>query len=407
MSYVYAYMTEAERMEAYENAQFENAMLKIDALFERVDTEHRIRIHNIETELYVRECGSDELSKIYEKEMELYTEGVKEAWDKFISFIRNLLHKIGEKLGLIKKVEDKKKKFPIDIDLKAVNACVKDVNKAVDKFITSKTGKFTLTIGGIVGGIGTAYTIKDAISKAKEKTGSSASVKNMDVEEIGSILDDTLNVANDTVEKVEKAAKATAGDNENGVLQGLREAVQGVLSWVHDTVNKIRGKLGLKSLEDVAADRALKAEDKQAKKDAKQREANIANAENSQRAADHARNKDNVSDMDKLIANSIKELSKYVKANRKQIPGLPKTGKLKVADYDKVLDYARHHDVDDQTITNWRTAIAQLVNEATGILDIDRVSFETILEYCGIVIDDGEVVTESAEDELMAFIESL
>ena len=172
-------------------------------------------------------------------------------------------------------------------------------------------------------------------------------------------------------------------------------------------MNKIRGKLGLKSLEDVAADRALKAEDKQAKKDAKQREANIANAENNQRAADHARNKDNVSDMDKLIANSIKELNKYVKANRKQIPGLPKTGKLKVADYDKVLDYARHHDVDDQTITNWRTAIAQLVNEATGILDIDRVSFETILEYCGIVIDNGEVVTESAEDELMAFIESL
>ena len=246
MSYVYAYMTEAERMDAYEVAKFENAMMKIEAMFERAETEHRIRLHNIDTELYVRECAMDELSDVYANEMALYTEGVKELWDKFIAKLTEIITKIGEKLGLIKK-KPEAQGIPVEIPfgIDRVKEILKEATKSLTEFIKTPAGQLTTHLSAAAAGTGIFAGLSAALKKLTDKDEKNKTPKKKFGEYVAAIFD--IKSYMETVTKLlvqakEKIAADKNADGDPTVFAQLRSFLGGIGAQILGLVNKVTGK---------------------------------------------------------------------------------------------------------------------------------------------------------------------
>ena len=124
---MFEYMTEYERESAIFNAKVENAFMKIDFAFECVYREHEIRMNGIEAESYMIE-SSNELSDMYARENEVFTEALKDAWEGFKKFIGGILDKIKELLGIATEKAKDSSGETVEVPMD-VNAAVKDQDK--------------------------------------------------------------------------------------------------------------------------------------------------------------------------------------------------------------------------------------------------------------------------------------
>ena len=78
MRYLYDYMTESELAMAQESAQLELEAMRIQHGFETCRMEHELRLKAIDTRMVLENYTEDDLTQLYTREMQVYTEGVKE-----------------------------------------------------------------------------------------------------------------------------------------------------------------------------------------------------------------------------------------------------------------------------------------------------------------------------------------
>lgn len=194
MHFLYEYMDSDELELAKEQAQFENIDKHFQNQFHKLTLEHALRLNDIDTACLIKESTIDELEALYEREMLLYSEGVKEAWEKFKKWVRNLFNKLlGKSDESAKNIKGKdgKQKIELPFNPKEVPSTIDKVTEAVRKHTIYKdknTGKWNVdgifvTVLGITGGASvitlfnkfkqsTTITIEEAHHCVKSITGS-------------------------------------------------------------------------------------------------------------------------------------------------------------------------------------------------------------------------------------------
>lgn len=92
--FLYEYMTEQERRDELAVMEYNKMAMKFDHAFSCLEMEHEIRLSSIDTECLIKEYTEDDLENAYIHEMEIYTEGVKELWEKFKAWIKSVVNAI-------------------------------------------------------------------------------------------------------------------------------------------------------------------------------------------------------------------------------------------------------------------------------------------------------------------------
>lgn len=254
---MYEYMTEYERESAVFNAKVENAFMKIDFAFECAYREHEIRMNGIEAESYMIESSND-LSDMYARENEVFTEALKDLWKGFKKFIGGVLDKIKELLGIARDKandgSDEAVQVPMD-----VKAAMEDQNKILHVLrnwasFTNPDGKpntpkILAFIGaGTVGAGAVVYAVmKKKLNTQKEKAYQWAMSKikgatdeaNKKVDEFKGLLDNISKKAGDVLPPELKDLAKSFTDSATGVAQSLANAAKSAGNKISDAADAV------------------------------------------------------------------------------------------------------------------------------------------------------------------------
>lgn len=240
MSYLYEYMSADELEIAKEDAIIENASMKFDHAIKCLVMEHTIRISNIDTEALVQEYTNDDLESMYTAEMAIFTEGVKELWEKFKKFIASLVAKItGKKAPADVPPTEEKEKVELEYDPKEVENILDKVGNTMKKIVDIKKedgsgidpkklgSRLGITIGAGVLGVGAVFLA------SKRKT----------IVEKGKVLGFIENLKNkvrginDDIQGLENPEAAGSDTEKASKLSMLKDLATSALKWAGGVIN--------------------------------------------------------------------------------------------------------------------------------------------------------------------------
>lgn len=254
MAFLYEYMNDDELDLARENAIMENEMIHMNNDLQVIMMEHEVRLHDIETKCILENYDIDHMTEMYEREYILYTEGVKEIWEKFKAWISGIVNAIlgktkptPEEVSAASSSEnsDNSVELPGDPD-----ECAKAAHSIAGVIKDFMSGKFkkadgtldttkiaisgAVTLAGI-GGIGAIGNwVKDKLGKPTKK-------KISELPEVASNLEGAVKDIGDAV----KSVNPNDGDDVS-VIQSLAQKVINKLNeiknFIKSTLAKLTGK---------------------------------------------------------------------------------------------------------------------------------------------------------------------
>lgn len=243
MSFMYDYMSEAELALEIKDKQNQNFLNKIGHEFECVIAEHKIRMADIEARVLFENCSEDDLTSAFKAEYLVYTEGVKEVWQKFVDWIVGIFNAIFKR---------KPKKDAMDAALKSAeevevpadpNMVIKVAGKICDVFknlvnfeTTDKTtgekkfntNKLLAEIGTAVGIVGAAGGIGAIVKKCSTPT----KVKESDCPGLWTKLADFG-------KKIPELVKSLAGKMKDGTLNFIEGAIGQITALIDKVTTAI------------------------------------------------------------------------------------------------------------------------------------------------------------------------
>lgn len=225
MTFLYEYMSPEEHEEAKQQAIFENESFKLDNELTRIEMEHAIRLHNIDTECLINEYTENDLENMYIREMGIYTEAVANWWTKFKNWVKNIINAIIGKNKAsaddVKDAPDDTTELPFDPDatctiLNKLKGVINNITNVTKPDGTLDVGKLAtrLGIGAAVagaatgGGIGISALIKNATKKTNVPT--------KKIPEKMEALQAAANGIKEEIDKVEVQPTPSANDNNQG-----------------------------------------------------------------------------------------------------------------------------------------------------------------------------------------------
>ena len=243
MAFMYDYLTESELEIEKELRRNEVESLRLVNAMEAVVMRHELDIHQIEAKAVFENYSEDTLAAEYEREYNVYTEGVKEAWEKFKQWLKNIINAI---LGRNKEnnnaeILQSADEVDLDYDPNAFVKFIDSVVSATKQFFTfkkvgtdgnSEVDKAKVTIAGIgtvvgVGGIITAFTkFKDTKSKIKTKV--------KDLPKISDMVSGALT-------RLKNVVSGSASDNADG---GIKSKVISIVSEIVNFGKSFVDKIG-------------------------------------------------------------------------------------------------------------------------------------------------------------------
>lgn len=240
MAFLYEYMTPDELEIAKEQAEFENASMKLDHSLECLRMEHAIRINNIDTECMINEYTEDDLENLYTREMAMYMEGVKEWWAKFKAWVASVINKItGKKNPEADAVAKKSnEEVEMDYDPKEAKTILAKVNGILHKVTDVKKDdgsgvdpkKLASRLG--IGAAAAAATAGAVFLATKKKT----KVKKNELPSIRDELQSELNGLNQTIQGLpEPSGNDAAADAQ---AQTIKDIGTGAVKWGQDIINQ-------------------------------------------------------------------------------------------------------------------------------------------------------------------------
>ena len=120
MSSLFSYMTDMEYECAVEHQKFMLECTKFDNAFRLARMNHQVRINDIDTKVFVENADDSTLEYLYSDEMQVYTESVKELWDKFVKWVKGIVAAIFKKTDEIKNMKidkDSEEKYESNINI--------------------------------------------------------------------------------------------------------------------------------------------------------------------------------------------------------------------------------------------------------------------------------------------------
>lgn len=246
MAFLYDYLTESERESLKETMSADIEELRIMNAFEAVELKHELDMQQIETKATFEGYDEAKLSLAYGREHEIYMEGVKEVFNKFIEWLKGIIKAIF-------KIKDDTNKIPNEV-LQDMGEVEIDDNPSKVKKILGELGQFVTEITTrpvdndkdnrefsmfktLLAGGGTLTAIVGAITGYKKiKTKVKATEAKKDSEEIA-------NESNKLLDKL-KALAAKAPENVKNVVTAIGNFIKNICLGL---VNNIKSVLGKKS----------------------------------------------------------------------------------------------------------------------------------------------------------------
>lgn len=235
--FLYEYMDSDELQQAKESAllNLESAMIQKDLIL--LEKSHELNIHGIDVKVMVENGTDDYLAELYQEEMEVYTESVKDLWDRFVNWLKKIWNKIR---GV--KPDPSKVKGNIALPFDPNGVC-NDAEKAinfVDKlpnFIktdgTVDKGKVGVALGISVvsGSLGAMVT--GFIDRNKKKTVVTPTEAVTLFDKIKGLFDKVVKKADELKEKIK----------DTKVFQAIKNFIDPIVSKIQDAFNWLKNKL--------------------------------------------------------------------------------------------------------------------------------------------------------------------
>ena len=167
MAFMYDYLTEAELEIEKESRLIDMEGLRLVNAMEAVNMRHELDVKAVETKAIFENWTDSELMSGYSRELAIYTEGVKDIWEKFKTFIHNIINKIlGRKVDESAALQSSDE-VTLDHDPSKIGQIIDDCSKAIKSALslkkTDEDGNSILNIkkiviggtsvGGIIGAI--------------------------------------------------------------------------------------------------------------------------------------------------------------------------------------------------------------------------------------------------------------
>lgn len=258
MSLLYDFMTESELNLAKESALFENESIHIDNSLAVLCMEHATRLNDIELEAFLNDYTESELTDMYDKEMTLFTEGVKEVWESFKKWIKGIIDALlGKAKDVPAEARDEAKQSNEEVELpanphkaislgKKLAGKIKNLTKfKKDDGTYNKIGIAVDLAAGVAVTGASVKGISDIISGIKTKT----KVKKSDVpglldeatevgKELGDAIDSNTNVADSNLLATIKEFVSPVISLINSLTEPLKNAISKVATKVKDKKQK-------------------------------------------------------------------------------------------------------------------------------------------------------------------------
>ena len=246
MSFMYEYMSEDELEFAIECAVLEKENAELDMEYEILAMEHSVRLSDIEVQALVENYTADDLENMYSYEMTLYTESVKDWWEKFKAAIKKFFDTL---LGKSKEIEVPKEEakdvLEIPVDTKESKNIIKKIKSSIKKLLNCRNedgsinkAKVAVEIGlGALASGGAVFEVSKILKKVNVPRKMTKEEASNDVTEIvtdsGEIIEVLTNVANEEMKKP---------DSKVGQIANfITSIVQSVSSNAVNAVKKVCG----------------------------------------------------------------------------------------------------------------------------------------------------------------------
>lgn len=227
MAFLYEYMSPDELAYAKEEAQINNDSMKLDHALECLRMEHAIRVSNIDTESLIQEYTQEDLENMYVKEMAIYMEGVKEWWDKFKTWVKNLVNKIlGKKVTEPPENTEEEVTAPyspkkLDEVLNKAKSMISSITNVQKEDGSLDTEKVAVGLGLVAGAGGIAAGLKAIYKPVKMKIKDLIAGLNSN----GKNLTEVSNTLNN--------AAPSGGEDAEKKCKGIKDLVTPILSTVN------------------------------------------------------------------------------------------------------------------------------------------------------------------------------
>ena len=270
MAALYDYMNEEELMIAQESAMINNEGMKFDNQFQILALEHEMRLHDIDTKALLDNYTEAVLEDAYLAELQIYEEGVKEAWEKFKAWFIQLINKILGKTAECKNIEipqeEKSKKIKVPFKLQFVTDKIKEIANGFKDIFKNADGSLnkgtttTAIIGVAAGGLA-AFTAAKALKKHVEDENVETEVNAESLQEAAGIFESSLQKIKSIFgqhkhEENDSTAKATESINIiSKIVNIVKEKITSLVS---------AAKNGAEKAADAASDAASNVKSKAA-----------------------------------------------------------------------------------------------------------------------------------------------
>ena len=225
MALVFEYSDPNELYEAQMEAVNENASLHLEYEMQKVQMEHELRLHDIETRALLENYSDDILEALYEKEMELFMEAEDGIIQKIINWLSGIIKAI---FGIKAENPEAMVVVPDPAETKTAFAKARDgINKVKGAIRDHKLISGVLG-AGVIGGA--ALAIKKASDNKKE-------VKAAEAE---ALKDEGARVLEDAKKTVEDAKN----NNSSEVTGLINEMEEKILKPLTNLLNKFGSAIG-------------------------------------------------------------------------------------------------------------------------------------------------------------------
>lgn len=187
MAFMYDYLTEAELEIEKESRLIDMEGLRLVNAMEAVNMRHELDVKAVETKAIFENWTDSELMSGYSRELAIYTEGVKDLWEKFKTFIHNIINKIlGRKVDESAALQSSDE-VTLDHDPSKIGQIISDcgtlIKNALSLKKTDEDGNSILNVKKIIiGGSSVAGIIgatKYLESEKKKNHGFKTAIKNI------------------------------------------------------------------------------------------------------------------------------------------------------------------------------------------------------------------------------------
>lgn len=242
MQFLNDYMSASERENAIFEAQMNRESIALDNKFSSLMQEHALRLSDIDLSVALERYSDDSTQALFEREMAIYMEGVKEWWAEFKKWFSNLINKLCGKTtpdvqaGLeAAKNDPGKVTLPCDVD-----EVVKGGESVLDKiknFFKYKKDDGSLDVGKIAAEAGGAAVVSAMLGIGGVKLADTFKEKEYDKKDLPPLWERILAF----FKKADSTVKDIKDDTPEG--KSIKDVIMKVFQPIKDILAKVKNAI--------------------------------------------------------------------------------------------------------------------------------------------------------------------